>query len=175
MDEFSKLNCSRLPTNTKRLRNYAHSMDHTYTPIQQKLPFLHHIQHKQQHSELDTLCTSSNRNNGHRTHSKRWQRGKCHRQHINHQPNEHSSHHDADTTTSTIPMNFSKKFSFTQHNNHLSRFYMIFIIFIIYLLDKINCDQGECMFYFTISEKNTFFEEKMFIFDVFSSCFSLKM
>lgn len=129
-------------------------MDHKYTPIQNKLPFLHHHhQHKQQlhqHSKIDTLFTSCNRNDSHRTHSKQWQRRKCHRQHhISHQPNEHSSQNyndNDDDTTSTIQMNFSKKFSFTQHNNHLSRFYMIFVIFIIYLLDKINCDQGTSPF-----------------------------
>lgn len=81
----------------------------------------------------------------------RHQHHNCHPQRRQMQHHNHHQHHHrlneqfSDEHTNSTQKHFSKKFSFTQHCNHLSRFYMIFVIFLIYLLDKTNCDQGKCV------------------------------
>lgn len=150
---MDNINCLRLPVTNDRLRKCSHSESIKYSPKQTKLPFLQHKHHHQQqeqqtHSEhLETPFIAYNQI--HRTHSKRWQQQqsdshrKHHHQHHPQQPRYQTKLNELYSDTEHTDKNFSKKFSFTQHSNHISRFYMIFVIFIIYLLDKINCDQGK--------------------------------
>lgn len=145
MDKISELNDSRLTISNNRLVKCSRSEHKTYSPKQIKLPFFNskHDQEREiEHSNIETPFIASKRNQIHRTHSKhRWQHpiDENHRQHYNH----HYYHEQYSEHTKSSQMHFSKKFSFTQHCNHISRFYMIFVIFLIYLLDKINCDQGK--------------------------------
>lgn len=131
-----------------------------------------HQEQPLKHSETPFIASYS-RNNHHQSHHRRiehpnrWlttnkqshrqqqqqqphQHHNCHSQRRQRQHRNHHQHHHqlneqfSDEHTNSTQKHFSKKFSFTQHCNHLSRFYMIFVIFLIYLLDKTNCDQGEC-------------------------------
>lgn len=150
---MDKINCSRLPVTNNKLRKCSHTESIKYSPNSTKLPFLqqkhqHQHQEQQKHSVLETPFIACNQI--HRTHSKRWQQQynsvrKHHYQHHPHQKQPYQTKlNDLYSNSEHITSkNFSKKFSFTQHSNHLSRFYMIFVIFLIYLLDKINCDQGK--------------------------------
>lgn len=153
--------------NEERLEKCLHSQHNEYSPKSTLLPFFLHNKHqyhhqqeqKFKHSDIETPFIASNsrchHNNHHRIHHpKRWTSSKQSQQHHHH--HNHNCHPKrkrqqklqlnklySDEHTTSTQKHFSKKFSFTQHCNHLSRFYMIFVIFLIYLLDKTNCDQGK--------------------------------
>lgn len=153
MDETSELNRSRLPEHNVRCGKCLKTLEHKYSPKRIKLPFFENRKHHE-HSGIETPFIGCTRSHSHRTHPKRWSHKSGYhqtlsqpqpqpqRQYHNHRLNPHED-------TASTNKHFSQKFSFTQHSNHLSRFYMIFVIFLIYLLDKTNCDQGEYEIYFT--------------------------
>lgn len=139
MDHIDRTNCSRLPTaieitnidiNTISTKYSRRPLQHKYSSSKHtKLPFHQHTNEKYlRHSILAfTQC------NEHRTHLKRLQ---CPQNQLNH--NYCHSHGFPESTTRT-----STRFNFKQNNQYFSRFYLIFSFFLIYLLDKINCDQGK--------------------------------
>lgn len=139
MDHIDRTNCSRLPTAieitnsdintipTKKIRrppqHKCSSTKHT------KLPFHQHMNEKySRHSIL-----AFKQCNEHRTHLKRLQ---CPQNQLHH--NYFDSHEFPQSTTRS-----STRFNFKQNNQYFSRFYLIFSFVLIYLLDKINCDQGK--------------------------------
>lgn len=155
-DELSESNCSRLLENTVERRKLGLFKQHKSSPKSRTLPFYYH-----KHSDTDAPPSLEiNRIHDHRTDLIRWHSQNGHpqqKQHHHHQQHQQPHHNHqlnshGHTATSTQKY-FSKKFSSTQHSNHLSRFYMIFIVILIYLLDKINCDQGECIMYILAIKK----------------------
>lgn len=143
INEF-QLNSVRLPI---VIDNKSDSdNDHLkYSNQRTKLTFNH--RYLQCSSELNTKHSNTmttpflanNTINEHRTHLKRRPK-KCKIKRILH-TNHHQSHSSYEFSQSTID-NSSTKFSCIQHNKQFSRFYMIFVIILIFLLNKINCDQG---------------------------------
>lgn len=139
MDHIDRTNCSRLPTaieltnsdiNIIPTKNSRRPPQHKYSSSKQtKLPFHQYTNEKySRHSIL-----AFKQCNEHRTHLKRLQ---CPQNQLHH--NYYHSHGFSESTTCT-----STRFNFKQNNQYFSRFYLIFSFVLIYLLDKINCDQGK--------------------------------
>lgn len=159
VDERSESNTLRLPKNAVERQQRIHA--HTCSYKQQRksspkltntLPFYNFTErHATKDAEAPTPSSIEiHRSHDHRSDLIRWQLHNGHPQHHHqHRCQQLNTNGNARISSSSSPSpaapqkHFSKKFSFTQHSNHLSRFYMIFIVFLIYLLDKINCDQGE--------------------------------
>lgn len=148
-DKLIESNCLRLPENAAQRRrrinkSCLNKQPHKSSPKSAKtLPF--HYFTERHRKDAETPPPSSldiNRIHDHRPDLIRWHLHNGHPRHHQHQQYHQQLNANGNSTTTTQKY-FSKKFSFTQHSNHLSRFYMIFIVFLIYLLDKINCDQGE--------------------------------
>lgn len=165
-DKLIESNCLRLPESAVRRRRRIHTSClykqlHKSSPKSANtLPF--HFCTEQHPQDAEAPPPSSldiSHIHDHRPGSIRWHLHNGHPRHHQHQQyhQQLNTNGNSSTTTSAEAATqkyFSKKFSFTQHSNHLSRFYMIFIVFLIYLLDKINCDQGEYGIFAAIVEFN---------------------